>query len=183
MKKAGPSGLSLLRTGPLSGVLASPAGHPLAGVPLPSPQRCQSLWPGRMPLLSPGRPFLDSPLPSVSADLCMLGIQLEALDRESAAALESRLGPSEHAPTELAGHAGLLVMPGPVHGFVGISSLGRGWGLSTDGTRSDAGECHIAGRVEDPLLLCGDPAWGRSGRRKDRRQGGLGVDWVTTLGH
>lgn len=40
---------------------------------------------------------------------------------------------------------------------------------------------NVIGEVEDPPSAAGDPAWGRSGRRKDRRQGGLGVDWVTTL--
>lgn len=49
-------------------------------------------------------------------------------------------------PGGAAGSAGLLVMRGPALGFVGISCLG--WGLgrhAADGTRSDAGECHIPG--------------------------------------
>ena len=41
---------------------------------------------------------------------------------------------------------GLLVMPGPALGFMGISRLGWGVGRhAADGTRSDAGECHVPG--------------------------------------
>lgn len=71
-------------------------------------------------------------------------------------------------------------MPGPALGFVGISCRGRGWGggLSPDGTRSDAGECHVPVRVEGATLLCVEPSMGKRGEGA-RRQGGLGLEWAT----
>lgn len=57
--------------------LPPPDGQPLAGSPRPS--RCRLCGPGRMPLFISQTPLpFDSPLPGVSADLCVLGIQLEA---------------------------------------------------------------------------------------------------------
>lgn len=77
----------------------------------------------------------------------------------------------------------LLVMPaGPVLGFVGISCLVEGVGRHTaDGTRSDAGECHIPGESRAPT-----PNSESSLRKRGEgygRQAGLGKQWVATLAY
>lgn len=75
----------------------------------------------------------------------------------------------------------LLVMPGPALGFVGISCLGRGVGKHTaDGTRSDAGECHVLGESRGPpcLQLSSESSLGKRGEGGGR-QAGLGKEWAT----
>lgn len=92
------------------------------------PSSCSLCGPGRMPLFISPMPLpFDSLLSSISADLCVLGIQLgERTERVTAAP-----NPASAALSTPAGAAGvqdLLVMPGPVLGFVGISCPGWGWG-------------------------------------------------------
>ena len=87
----------------LSGSWPPPTGHPLSGVPF-HPSRCRLCGPGRMPLFISRVPLpFDSSLPSVSADLCVLGIQLEARTERVTAALN----PASAPPSTPGGACGL----------------------------------------------------------------------------
>lgn len=122
-RKAGPSASASCRG---SGSRSPPAGHPLAGVPSHL-SRCRLCGPGRMPLFISRAPLpFDSPLPSVSADLCVLGIQLEARTGRVTATLNPASAPPSTPGQSLRAMRGLLVMPGPARGFVGISGPGQG---------------------------------------------------------
>lgn len=119
-----------------SSVLPAPSHH--GGAPSPC---CSLCGPERMLLFISWTPLpFDSPLPSISADLCVLGIQLEARTERVTGA---RIPPQ---PLQ----ARLLEPPRPA--FLSCRALRWAlWGLaagggglfSADGTRSDAGECHI----------------------------------------
>lgn len=99
---------------------AAPLGGPLR------PRGLPSLWPGKNASLYIRTPLsFDSPLHSVSADLCVLRIQLEARKARLTAAPNPASAPASTLG-RAAGGWGLLVMLGPAPGFVGISC--RGWG-------------------------------------------------------
>lgn len=99
---------------------AAPLGGPLR------PRGLPSLWPGKNASLYIRTPLpFDSPLHSVSADLCVLRIQLEARKARVTAAPNPASAPASTLG-RAAGGWGLLVMLGPAPGFVGISC--RGWG-------------------------------------------------------
>lgn len=90
------------------------------------PRGLPSLWPGKNASLYIRTPLpFDSPLRSVSADLCVLRIQLEARKARVTAAQNPALAPASTLG-RAAGGRGLLVMLRPARGFVGISC--RGWG-------------------------------------------------------
>nr|XP_020032707.1 ephrin type-A receptor 7-like [Castor canadensis] len=99
---------------------AAPGGVPSA------PRTPQSLWPGKNASLYLRTPLpFDSPLCSVSADLCVLGIQLEARTARVTAAPNPAPAPRSTLGGA-AGGAGLLVMLALRAAFVGISCRGRG---------------------------------------------------------
>lgn len=90
------------------------------------PRGLPSLWPGKNASLYIRTPLpFDSPLRSVSADLCVLRIQLEARKARVTAAQNPASAPASTLG-RAAGGRGLLVMLRPARGFVGISC--RGWG-------------------------------------------------------
>ena len=165
-RKAGPSASASRKPAPALPALSPPRrppdGQPLAEVPS-RPSRCSLCGPRRMPPFISRTPLpFDSPLPSVSANLCVLGIQLEERTERVTASPNPASAPPSTRPAELQAARGLLVTPGPALGFVGISC--RGVGLSPDGTRSDAGECHVPVRVEGATLLCVEPSMGTGGK-------------------
>lgn len=134
---------------------AAPLGGPLR------PRGLPSLWPGKNASLYIRTPLpFDSPLHSVSADLCVLRIQLEARKARVTAAPNPASAPASTLG-RAAGGWGLLVMLGPTRGFVGISC--RGWGapqmrpgvtlvnVTSQWRREEGGS--LGGRLS--------PAWGR----------------------
>lgn len=141
-----------------------------------SPSPRQSLWPRKNGSLYLRTPLLfDSPLPSVSADLCVLGIQLdERMERVTGAPNPASAPPSTPARWSCRQRGACLSCGAQRWALWGLAA--EGVGRSADGTRSDAGECHVPAESGGPPCSAQNPAWGR-GEKWGRRLAGLVKEW------
>lgn len=169
--------------------LPPPDGQPLARVPS-QPSCCSLCGPGRMPLFICWTPLpFDSPLPSVSADLCVLGIQLE----ERTERVTGAPNPTSAPPSTPGGAAGGVVPachagPALCWALWGLAAWWRGWG----GTLQMGPEVMLVnvtslGRVQPPPPtqnpVCGRGERGVGGRLALARSGWppwhIAVVWET----